>query len=129
MRASGTFEVELKEQPTVHPDAGLGRRTIDKHFSGDLEASSKGEMLSIGGQVKGSAAYVALELVTGTLGGKTGSFALQHVGTMKRGDGKLSVGVVPDSGTGELSGITGSLSITIVDGRHEYVFDYDLERA
>ncbi len=97
---------------------------IDKQFAGDLEASSKGQMISTMGEVKGSAGYVAIERVTGTLNGRRGSFALQHSGTMTRGVPELSVTVIPDSGTDGLAGITGSMTIRIDAGKHSYTFDY-----
>ena len=108
--------------------ANLGRMTIDKQFHGDLNATSKGEMIAAQTQVKGSAGYVAIERVTGTLKGLGGSFALQHSATMTRGVPDLSIIVVPDSGTGELKGITGKMDIIIApDGKHSYTFDYSIE--
>ncbi|GLQ98379.1 DUF3224 domain-containing protein [Dyella mobilis] len=128
MHASGPFEVKLSLQPPAPgiEAAKLGRQTLDKRFSGDLEASSLGEMLSAGGNVQGSAGYVAIERVTGTLHGKRGSFVLQHVGTMDRGVPSLSIHVVPDSGTEELTGLKGSMLIQIEQGKHAYTFDYSL---
>lgn len=126
VHAAGTFEVKLLPQPVVDADSGLGRMSIDKVFSGDLQGTSKGEMLAAVTPVKGSAGYVAIERVTGTLQGRSGSFTLQHLGTMTRGAPTLTVLVVPDSGTGELSGIAGSLSINITDGKHFYTLDYTL---
>jgi hypothetical protein len=120
--ASGTFEVKLTPQES----ANVGRMSIDKQFHGDLEASSKGEMLSAMTDVKGSAGYVAIERVTGTLHGRNGTFVLQHNGTMTRGEPQLSVTVVPDSGTGELAGIAGALTIRIAEKQHLYEFDYTL---
>jgi hypothetical protein len=116
--ASGTFEVKLTPQRDEGgADAGLGRMSIDKQFHGDLEGTSKGFMLSSAATVvKGSGGYVAMERVTGTLKGRAGSFVLQHSGTMTRGAPQLSVTVVPDSGTGQLEGITGTLTIKIADG-------------
>src|SRR3984957_2509994 len=100
MTAKGTFEVKLKPQPDENVgDPTVGRMSIDKQFQGDLEATSKGQMLAVQGDVKGSAGYVAMERVIGTLAGRAGSFALQHTGTMNRGAPVLSVTVVPDSGT------------------------------
>ena len=127
-RATGAFEVTLTPQPFEGaPDgAKLGRLTLDKRFRGDLEATSKGQMLSAGTDVKGSAGYVAIEHVTGTLHGRSGAFALQHSGTMARGTPALSVTVVPDSGTGQLAGIEGSMEIIIADGKHAYALDYTL---
>jgi hypothetical protein len=128
MHASGTFDVKLSPQsaaPGIEA-AQLGRQTIDKRFSGGLEATSLGEMLSAGGNVPGSAGYVAIERVTGALQGKRGSFVLQHTGTMNRGVPSLSISVVPDSGTDELIGLSGSMQIQIEQGRHLYRFDYSL---
>ena len=127
-RASGLFEVKLSPQPLgdASADASLGRMLIDKTFSGDLVGTGKGEMLMAGTAIKGSAGYVAIERVTGTLGGRSGSFVLQHTGTMDRGAPQLSVTVVPDSGTGQLTGLAGKLAIVIADGKHRYEFDYTL---
>lgn len=125
MRATGTFEVKLA--PLTTPDAVPGRMSIDKHFHGDLEATSQGEMLMVGTAVKGSAGYVAIERVDGTLHGRAGTFVLQHNATMTRGAGELNVIVVPDSGTGELVGLSGRMNINIAaDGGHSYEFDYEL---
>jgi hypothetical protein len=130
MHASGTFDVKLTPQAAEDGDAGLGRMTIDKQFHGDLEGTSKGFMLSSAGTiVKGSGGYVAMEKVTGTLKGRAGSFVLQHSGTMTRGTPQLSVTVVPDSGTGQLEGISGTLTIKIDQGKHSYEFDYSLPEA
>lgn len=125
VRARGTFDVKLNPQPVYENAEGamLGRLSIDKTFRGDLEATSKGEMLSAGTSVKGSAGYVAIERVVGTLAGRPGTFVLQHSGTMERGTPRLSVTVVPDSGTGELTGLAGTMSITIASGAHSYDFD------
>jgi hypothetical protein len=128
MRATGTFEVKLTPQPLAEPAEGvpLGRMTIEKQFHGDLEATSKGEMLTAGTAVKGSAGYVAIERVNGTLQGRSGTFVLQHSGTMNRGAPHLTIMVVPDSGTGQLTGIAGTFSIQIAEGKHSYVFEYTL---
>ena len=126
IHAAGSFEIKLLPQPVADANAGLGRMSIDKVFSGDLQGTSKGEMLSALTAVKGSAGYVAIERVTGTLQGRSGSFMLQHLGTMNRGAPTLTVRVVPDSGTEGLSGIAGSLSINITDGQHFYTLDYTL---
>ncbi len=127
--ANGTFEVKLS--PLALNDAGAGaslaRMSIEKRFQGDLEGSSAGEMLSSGTAGKGSAGYVAMERVSGTLHGRRGTFVLQHSGTMNRGSAQLSVTVVPDSGTEELSGLSGTMTIDIVAGKHSYAFDYRLE--
>ncbi|HEY0170805.1 MAG TPA: DUF3224 domain-containing protein [Pyrinomonadaceae bacterium] len=126
-RASGTFEVRLSPQVDgAEAGTSLGRLLIDKRFVGDLEATSKGQMLAFRSGVEGSAGYVALEHVEGMLAGRAGSFVLQHSGTMERGAQQLSVTVVPDSGTGELSGLAGRMKIIIAEGRHSYEFDYTL---
>ncbi len=126
-RARGTFEVKVAPQATdAEGDATLGRMSIDKQFHGDLEGTSKGQMLTAGTAVKGSAGYVAIERVSGTLDGRTGSFVLQHSGMLARGVPQLSIVVVPDSGTNELAGISGSLTITMSDGKHSYDLDYTL---
>ena len=122
--ASGTFEVKLVPQTGEGQDADLGRMSIDKQFHGDIEGTSKGEMLTGMTSVKGSAGYVAMEKVSGTLQGKHGTFILQHSATMDRGAPRLSITVVPDSGTGELLGLTGKLGIKIADGKHFYEFEY-----
>jgi hypothetical protein len=125
--ATGSFDVKLTPQTlTDTSDSTLGRMSIDKQFHGDLDATSKGEMLSAMTAVKGSAGYVAMEKVTGTLGGRTGTFVLQHHATMDRGTPHLSIDVVPDSGTGQLSGISGTMNIRITEGKHFYDFDYAL---
>ena len=129
-RAKGEFDVTLNPISTYAPDAPagppLGRMSIDKQFRGDLEGASVGEMLTAGSAVKGSAVYVAVERVTGTLNGKTGSFALHHTGVMTRGNGELTVVVAPDSGTGELVGLSGEMAIIIGDGKHSYELEYQL---
>jgi len=130
MHANGTFDVKLTPQAAEDGDMGLGRMTIEKQFRGDLEGTSKGFMLSSAATVvKGSGGYVAMEKVTGTLKGRTGSFVLQHSGTMTRGTPQLSVTVVPDSGTGQLEGIAGTLTIKIDQGKHSYEFEYTLPEA
>jgi hypothetical protein len=127
-RASGTFDVKLAPQSTDDKGGGdsLSRMSIDKQFHGDLEATGKGEMLAAGTGVKGSAGYVAIERVTGTLRGRSGSFVLQHSGTMTRGVPQLIITVVPDSGAGQLAGLTGKMSINIVEGKHFYELEYEL---
>ena len=126
-QAKGTFVVKLNPQPDDKVgDPSIGRMSIDKQFSGDLEGSSKGQMLAAMTEIKESAGYVALERVDGTLGGRKGTFALQHSGTMDRGTPKLSITVVPDSGTGELVGLKGKMTINIIDGKHFYEFEYTL---
>ena len=132
MRATGPFDVKLNVLEAYNRDAGaaLGRMSIDKQFHGDLDATSKGEMLTAMGAVPGSAGYVAIERVAGTLHGRSGSFALQHSSTMTRGEPRQNVFVVPDSGTGELAGLSGTMTITIAPGgKHSYEFDYTLPGA
>ena len=127
--AAGTFDVKLTPQPADEQAkaAGIGRMSGDKQWHGDLSGTSKVEMLSFGTGAKGSSgAYVALEQFTGTLAGRTGSFVLQHSATMTRGAPTLSISVVPDSGTGQLAGIAGTLKIVIADGKHSYDFEYTL---
>lgn len=126
MTATGTFEVKLKPQTDEVGDPAVGRMSIEKEFHGDLEATSNGQMLAVQGDVKGSAGYVAMERVKGTLAGRQGSFALQHTGTMDRGVPTLSVTVVPDSGTADLAGISGRMTINIVEKKHFYEFEYEL---
>ncbi|MGB7211044.1 MAG: DUF3224 domain-containing protein [Gemmatimonadales bacterium] len=131
-RATGPFDVKLAPLDPYNKDegAGLARMSIDKEFTGDLAARSRGEMLVAGTAVKGSAGYVAVERVTGTLHGKRGAFSLQHNATMDRGAPSLNVIVVPDSGTGELEGIIGRMNIIIAaGGAHSYEFDYILPTA
>ena len=127
--ARGTFEVTLNKQPLQDTEAGanLGRMSIAKAFRGDLVAASTGEMLSAVTEVKGSAGYVAIERVSGTLHGRSGSFVLQHSGTVTRGEKSLMVSVVPDSATGELAGLAGKMVIDIVDGKHLYTLEYELK--
>ena len=129
MKATGKFDVTL--EPLDAAEKGrdsitLGRMSIDKTYHGDLSARSKGEMLTVMTTIKGSAGYVAIEQVAGTLSGKTGSFVLQHYGTMQATGEFLMLAVVPDSGTGELVGLSGKMIIHIEAGEHSYEFDYDL---
>jgi Protein of unknown function (DUF3224) len=125
-RATGTFDVKLAPQPADQYSDGiaLARMTIDKTYAGDLQATSKGQMLSAMGAVKGSAGYVAMEKVSGTLARRRGTFALQHTGTMDRGAPTLSITVVPDSATDELAGLAGTMQIKIDGGLHSYEFTY-----
>jgi Protein of unknown function (DUF3224) len=124
---SGLFDVKMSPQAAAeNEEASIGRRLLDKQFHGDLEASSKGQMLAYVTSVKGSAGYVAMEKVTGVLQGRKGSFVLQHSGIMNRGEATLVLTVVPDSGTEELEGLSGSMTITITDGKHFYGFDFEL---
>ena len=123
-RAQGPFDVELTPQPA--DDSPIGRMTIAKQFHGELEATSRGQMLAVRSAIEGSAGYVAIERVTGALAGKQGSFVLQHLGIVNRGAPQLSITVVPDSGEGGLAGLSGRMSIQITDGKHFYDFSYEL---
>jgi hypothetical protein len=127
-RATGSFEVSLQplSNSEVAADAMLGRMLLTKKFTGDLRASARGQMLSAMTTVKGSAGYVAIDQVSGELDGRKGSFVLQHSGAMNRGVQSLTIMVVPDSGTGELAGLSGTLSIHIIDGKHFYDFIYSI---
>ena len=126
--ATGTFEVTITPQPKddYADGATLGRMTLDKQFVGDFTGTSRGQMLTAGTPVKGSAGYVAMESVTGTIAGRSGTFILQHSGTMNRGAPALTLTVVPDSGTGELTGLAGTMQIDIANGKHSYRFEYAL---
>lgn len=125
-RASGTFDVKMAPQDDG-ADSPVGRMTLDKQFHGDLVGTSKGQMVMASTSVEGSAGYVAIEKVEGTLGGRAGSFYLQHSGTMTRGVGELTITVIPDSGTDHLVGLSGRLNIIISpDGKHSYEFDYEI---
>lgn len=127
-RAKGPFEVKLIPQAAEEliQSTALGRMLIDKQFHGALEAVSKGQMLAAGTAVEGSAAYVALEQVEGTLQGRRGSFILQHSASMNRGTPQLTITVVPDSGTDQLIGLAGKMAILIEEGKHFYEFEYTL---
>jgi hypothetical protein len=127
--ASGTFEVKVIPQAPNAEAPIVGRMSLEKQFQGDLAATSKVEMLTAMTQVKGSAGYVAIEWVNGALDGRSGAFALQHSGTMTRGVAQLNVTVVPDSGTEELIGLIGSMTIKITDGKHFYDFEYTLTES
>ncbi len=128
--ATGPFDVKTSPQDDKSDDPLLGRFALDKQYHGDLEATGKGQMLSAGTAVKGSAAYVAIEKVTATLKGRTGTFVLQHTGSMSSGNLHLNVTVVPDSGTGQLTGISGTMKIVIApDGKHSYDFEYTLPKS
>ena len=131
MRATGTFDVKITPQASDLAPEGpnLGRMSIDKQYHGDLDGAAKGEMITAAGiAVKESAAYSAVERVTGSLQGKKGSFALQHTGIMTRGTPSLNISVVPDSGTGELVGLTGKMDIIIEGKQHSYVLEYEIEK-
>jgi len=130
-RARGTFDVQLTPRD---PDVGVvdtvpARLTIAKQFHGDLEGTSRGQMLTAMTALEGSAGYVAIERVRGTLQGRTGTFVLQHSGTLDRGASRLTITVVPDSGTEELAGLAGQMAIVIEDGKHSYDFRYSLPGA
>ena len=128
--AAGSFDVKITPQSDDFlKGTSMGRMSIDKQFHGDLDATSKGQMLTGGDVAKGSAGYVAIEQFTGTLNGHSGSFILQHNGTMTRGTPQLTVSVVPDSGTGQLAGLTGTMTIKITDGKHFYDFTYTLPES
>jgi len=132
MRATGTFDVKITPQASDLAPEGpnLGRMSLDKQYHGDLDASAKGEMITAAGiAVKESAAYSAVERVSGALHGKKGSFALQHTGVMTRGTPSLNVTVVPDSGTGELSGLSGKMDIIIEGKQHSYVLEYEIKKS
>jgi len=129
--AKGPFDVKLNPQPLALEDDGegaaRGRMSLDKRFHGDLDATSKGEMLTAMSGTQGSAGYVAIEKVTGTLDGRAGTFALQHSATMTRGAPDLRIIVVPDSGTGALAGLAGTMKIVIAEGgKHFYELEYSL---
>ena len=128
MHATGTFETKMHPEPPYAENDGIsiGRLWIDKTWVGELVGTSKVDMLAARGPIANSAGYVAIERVVGTLGGKTGTFVLQHTGVMDRGESSLVVKVVPDSGTGELAGLRGTLTIDIVDKVHHYAFDFTL---
>jgi len=129
--ASGTFEVKMQPlgEGDVAAGSSLGRMSLDKQFSGDLQAMGKGEMLAARSDIPTSAAYVAIERVTGTLHGREGSFVLVHKGVMTSEAQRLVIEVVPDTGTGELVGISGTLGIRIEGGKHYYDFDYGLSTS
>jgi len=131
LHAAGPFDVKVVPQGTPDKAEGstLARMSIDKQYHGALEATAKGEMLTAGTDVQGSAGYVAIERVTGTLNGKTGSFVLQHNATLTRGAPSLNIIVVPDSGSGQLVGITGKMNVIIEGGKHSYDFEYTLPPA
>jgi hypothetical protein len=127
VKISGSFDVALEPMETYADGvegSNLGRMSINKTFHGQLSAESKGEMLNVMSTVKGSAGYVAIEQVIGSISEKTGTFVLQHYGLMSAGNNKLILEVVPDSGTGELVGLTGQMEIRIENGQHFYDFEY-----
>ncbi len=126
-QAIGTFDVTMEPQEDMNGgSSGPGRMLLHKQFHGDLVAQGVGQMLTAMTDVSGSAVYVAIERVTGTLHGRAGAFSLYHTGVMERGTQQLQIGVVPDSGTGALAGISGTLALQISGGVHHYTFDYTL---
>ena len=129
MKIKGPFDVQLNPLPNHLESANgiqMGHMSIAKNYSGDLSATGRGEMLSAMTETQGSAGYVAIEQVEGVLEGKSGSFVLQHFGIMNRGEDRLVLEVIPDSGTGELMGLTGKMSIVQTENQHSYEFEYDL---
>jgi hypothetical protein len=128
-RVSGPFDVKMIPQEDKTVD-GVTRMVLDKQYHGDLEAAGKGQMLTAGSSVRGSGAYVAIEKVTGTLEGRSGTFVLQHTGTMTQNAPELNIAVVPDSGTGQLAGIAGKMTIIIATGgKHSYNLEYTLPKT
>ena len=127
-KATGSFEVKVSPMTPydTSPGSPLARFALDKQFAGDLAATSVGEMLASGTAAAGSGVYVAIERVTGTLGGRSGTFVMHHTGIMNRGVSSLSVTVAPDSGTEQLTGITGTMQIIVTDGKHSYELNYSL---
>lgn len=127
--ATGPFDVLVTRQDDKSDDSNLGRFTLDKQYRGDLQGTGKGQMLTAGTAVKGSGAYVAIEKFTGTLNGHAGSFVLQHSGTMTQNTPQLTITIVPDSGTDELKGIKGKMTINVApDGKHSYDLEYTLAK-
>jgi len=129
--ATGEFSVQVTPDGDNDkaPGSTLGRMLLSKELHGDIEGTSKGQMLTVGTDLKGSGAYVAVERITGTLHGRSGSFALQHSGTMSSAGPFLNITIVPDSGTGQLTGIAGKMNITIANGKHSYDLEYTLPDA
>ncbi len=127
----GEFDVRRSPEPPcdLGDGAQAGHMRFDKRFHGDLNATSVVHMLAAMTSTEGSGAYVAIERIAGTLDGRSGAFLTQHSGVMDRGAPSLSLTVVPDSGSGELAGLRGSMKIDIVDGKHYYTFDYTLAEA
>lgn len=131
MHASGEFSVQVTPDGENDKAEGstLGRMLLSKQLHGDIEGTSKGQMLTAGTDVKGSGAYVAMERITGTVKGRSGSFALQHSGTMSAAGLFLNIAIVPDSGSGQLTGIAGKMNITVAGGKHSYDLEYTLPDA
>ena len=130
LQANGLFDVQLNPQKPDEPagDPGINRLSINKQFHGMLDGHSTGQMLSVGAGIANSAGYVAIERFSGTLNGQAGTFALQHTGIMTRGTPQLTISIVPDSGTDQLVGIAGTMTIEIVDDKHLYTIDYTLDQ-
>lgn len=127
MHATGPFDVKTIPIDDKSPDPLLGRFSLDKQYHGDLDGTGMGQMLTAGTTVKGSGAYVAIEKFSGTLKGRTGAFVLQHTGSMSGGNFQLNIAIVPDSGTGQLAGISGKMTIAIAPGgKHSYDLEYTL---
>lgn len=124
-----TGEFEVKIVPVDSEDSQIGMMLLDKKYLGDLDATGKGRMLTGMTSVKNSAAYVAIERIEGVLKGKRGNFLIQHSGSMSKGSQTLVIRVVPDSGTGDLLGLEGTMDIRIVDRKHFYDFQYTLPEA
>ena len=127
--AHGTFEVKMTPADDKSEDPNIGRMTGDKQIHGDIEGTGKSQMLYAHGSVKESAAYVAIEKISGTLHGRKGTFILYHAGSMTKDGMEMNIYVVPDSGTGELTGISGKFTIIITDGKHSYDFEYTLPKT
>jgi len=127
-RVTGSFSVKMipQEPSETTKETAIGRMSLEKRYEGELAGVGRGEMLTVHGAVEGSAGYVAIERFLGTLQGRAGGFALQHNGIMNRGEPSLSVVVVPDSGSGELVGLTGRMILSNNDGEHAYEFEYEL---
>ena len=126
--ARGPMEVNMQPEPPFLEQDGLtlNRNAVTKTFHGDMAGTSEAQMIAAFTATPGSAGYVAIEHFTGSVGGKSGSFVMQHSGTMNRGDARLTVSIVPDSGSGDLAGISGTMEIDNADGQHSYVLDYDI---
>ena len=126
-QAKGEFEVKRipQEELDIGGGASVGHSRFDKRFRGPLDAASVVHMLAVMSPVAGSGAYVAIERIEGTLNGRRGSFFAQHNGVMDRGKPSLDLTVVPDTGTDELTGLHGRITIDIADGKHFYTFEYD----
>jgi hypothetical protein len=126
MKVRGEFDVKMAPQPADDAAGPMGRFLLDKQYRGDLDGASRGQMVAFRSATDGSAGYVAMEQVTGTLAGRAGTFVLQHSSTMSRGAAIQNITVVPDSGTGELTGLSGSMTIDVVDKKHFYELTYEM---